>query len=128
MEIIHNNRLLKRIPEKYSKILNITDHLMDFDYIRLSHVERQLLDKALFLQEAESFLMYLSLLEEMAYEHVKDGTPAFCAQLLDAEDHAYHVLVMSNNRMVRCEETLYNLCPDKRPLKRSNEKQLSIFE
>lgn len=128
MNIIHNDRLLKRIPGKYGNIRNLTDHLMDFDYIRLSKDERQILDKALFLQEAESFLMYLSLLEEASYEHIKDATPMSTAQVLDAEGHVYHVLIMSNNRKVRCEETLYNLCPEKRPLQRSNEIQLTIFE
>ena len=127
MDIIHNNRLLKRIPEKFSKIRNITDHLMDFEYIRLSKAERNILDKALFLQEAESFVMYLGLTEPLAFDHVKNASPVHTAQVLDPEGNIYPVLVMSNNRTVRCEETLYNLCPDKRPLLRSNEKQLSIF-
>jgi len=135
--IIYHDRLIKKIPKKYAVIKDITDHLLDFEYIRLSEDERNLLDQALFLQEAESFLMYLSLLEEPAYEQIKDATPTAASKVKSADGTFYTTLIMSNGISVRCDEHLYYLSPIRHErsiatellyLKKCPEKQLVIFD
>ena len=128
MKITYNNRLLKRIPEKYGTIRDITDHLMDFDYIRLSQTERKILDKVLFIQKAETFLMYLSLLEPIVYEQVKDAKPISAGKIKDANGETCSILKMSNGISIRCDEVLCSLSPIKFKPAKENVSQLTIFE
>ncbi|MDP2060916.1 MAG: hypothetical protein Q8J97_14330 [Flavobacteriaceae bacterium] len=122
MIINHNSRPIKLIPKKYLRIQNLTDHLEDFENIRLSETERNTLDQELFRLEAENFLMYLNFSDPLVFEKVKDEKPVMAGKTKDADGEISTVLVMSNNLQVRCDELLYTLSPIKfRPAKENVE-------
>ena len=118
MIIYHNNRPIKKVPKKYLKIQNLTEHFEDFEYLRLSEVERTPLDRELFRIEAENFLMYLSLTDPLAFEQVKDAKPICAGKIKDANNELCTVLKMSNNMTICCDDSLYSISPEKfRPAK-----------
>lgn len=128
MIITHNYIPIKLVPKKYIRITNITDFLEDFEYIRLSEVERNSLDQELFRLEAENFLMYLNFSDPLVFERVKDARPVAAGKIKDADGENCTVLVMSNNLHVRCNETLYSLSPVKiNMIQKSNEVQTRMF-
>lgn len=128
MIIHHNARPIKKVPRKYIRIPNITDHLEDENCIRLTEVERESLDQELFRLEAENFLMYLSLTDPVVFAKIKDARPLLAGKIKDPDGDVCTVLKMSNNITVRCDDSLYAISPEKfRPI---NEKstQLKCFE
>lgn len=128
MIIHHNSNPIKLVPKKYKRIPNITDFLEDFEYIRLSNVERASLDNELFRLEAENFLMYLNFTDPLVFERVKDAKPMAAGKIKDADGENCTVLVMSNNLHVRCDEPLYTLSPIKiNMVQKSNEVQTRMF-
>ena len=129
MIITHNDRPIKLIPKKYQQITNITDHLEDFEFIRLSDIERKALDQELFRLESENFLMYLNFSDPLVFEQVKDAKPVGAGKVKDADGQTITVLVMSNNLHVRCEEHIYTLSPVKiNSIPKSSVVQLKCFE
>lgn len=127
MDFVYNNRLVKRMPEKYKPIQNIESHLEEFDYIRLSQVERKILDKELFRLEAENFLMFLSFDNPLAFEKIKDANPVSAGKVKDADGETCTVLKMSNGISIRCDEKLASLSPIKFKPAIENVEQLTIF-
>ncbi|HET6558093.1 MAG TPA: hypothetical protein VFG54_12310 [Prolixibacteraceae bacterium] len=127
MILHHNNRPIKLIPKKYLRIQNIADHLEDFDYIRLSDVERQSLDQELFRLEAENFLMFLSFSDQLAFETIKDAKPVSAGKIKDADGESCTILKMSNGISIRCDEKLASLSPIKFKPAKENVEQLTIF-
>jgi len=127
MIIHHNFRPVKLIPKKYLRIQNLTDHLEDFENIRLSETERNTLDQELFRLEAENFLMYLNFSDPLVFEKVKDAKPVMAGKTKDADGEISTVLVMSNNLQVRCDETLYTLSPVKFSPAKENVEQLKCL-
>lgn len=107
MIIYHNNRPIKKVHRKYLQIENLTDHLEDFDYLRLSDAERNTLDRELFRLAAENFLMLLSLTDPLVFEQVKDARPVCAGKIKDADNQLCTVLKMSNNVTLRCDDSLY---------------------
>lgn len=127
MIVYHNNRPVKKVPKKYLQIPNLTDHLEDFEYLRLSDVERDTLDRELFRLAAENFLMLLSLTDPLAFEQVKDACPLCAGKIKDANNELCTVLKMSNNMTIRCDDSLYSISPEKfRPAKQKTT-QLKCF-
>lgn len=120
MIIHYNSRPLKLVPKKYSSIPDITDHLEDFDFIRLTNIERKALDHELFRIEAESFLMYLSLLEPLVYELVENAKPVSASKIGEMSGETYTVLTMSNGMSVRCDESVFRISPVKYRLRYAN--------
>lgn len=113
MIITYKSKPIKLVPKKYSLIPDITDYLEDFENIRLSNVERKHLDMALFVKEAESFLMYLSLLEPLVYEQIENAKPVSASKIGEMSGETYTVLTMSNGMSVRCDESVFRLSPVK---------------
>lgn len=112
MILTHNSRKIKRIPAKYRQIQNITDFLEDEHHIRLSDEERESLDYELFRLAAENFLMLIAFKEPLVFEQVKDFRP-LAAERVKAGDEITYLLIMSNNMKLRCDESIFQLSPDK---------------
>jgi len=138
MILIYNNREIKLIPRKYQGIENITDYLEDFEHMRLTDDERDILDNRMFRQECESFLEKLEQSENLVHEHVKDAYPMLSIKANTSDGQTYYAIKMSNNISVRCDESLYRLSPVKHKINYTNslsrqiappsEEQLRMFE
>lgn len=128
MIITYKSKPIKLVPKKYSKIPNITDYLEDFENIRLSNVERKHLDMALFIKAAESFLMYLSLLEPLVYELVENAKPVSASRIGEMSGETYTVLTMSNGMSVRCDESVFRISPVKYRLRYANSLSNIVFQ
>lgn len=111
MKVTYKNRMIKLIPRKYKAIENITDHLEDFDHLRLTEDERETLDYALFAQEAAKFIEELKEKEKLVYEICCNTKPASTVKVITSDDQVYYALRMSNNLSIRCDEALYRLSP-----------------
>lgn len=128
MIVTHNSRKVKLVPVKYQQIQNITDHLEDFEHIRLSEQERESLDQELFRLAAENFLMLIAFKEPLVFEQVKDFRP-LAAEQVKAGDEITYLLIMSNNMRIRCDEPVYSLSPVKiKSTAPPKVEQLTLFE
>ncbi len=127
MIIYYNDRPLKLIPKKYSKIQNITDYLEDFDNIRLDEIERKHLDMRLFTLAVENFMMLLYLSEPLVYEQIENAKPVSASRVRNNEGLIEYRLVMSNNLSVLCDYEVYSLSPVKSKIPREQVEQLKIF-
>jgi len=112
MDVTYNTRKVKLVPLKYQRIENITDHLEDFDHIRLSEQERESLDYELFRLEAENFLMLIAFKEPLVFEQVKDCRP-MAAERVKAGGDITYLLIMSNNMRILCDESIFTISPVK---------------
>lgn len=117
MIIYYRDRPLKLIPRKYDAIIGLTDHLEDFDHIRLSDNERQNLDMALFRQQAQSFIKSLADREPLVYEQIHSARPVMVHQVTTNDGQIYYSLKMSNGISVRCTRILFDLSPTKGRIK-----------
>lgn len=120
MILKHNDRPIKLIPLKYQVIENITDYLEDFSYIRLSKIERESLDSAMFRQAADKFLEKLEENNKLAHEQVKKAFPMLALRVETSDGQRYYALKMSNGISVRCDEQLYRLAPTRENLRYGN--------
>ncbi|MBV5334213.1 MAG: hypothetical protein JZU49_00215 [Sulfuricurvum sp.] len=128
MIIYHNDRPLKLIPKKYSKIPNIIDYLEDFENIRLDEIERKHLDMRLFTLAVENFMMLLYLSEPLVYAHIENAKPVAASRVKYTDGVVEYMLIMSNNLSVRCELEIYSLSPVKTCRTNVANKQLKCFE
>lgn len=127
MIIHHNNRPVKLIPKKYSKIPDIIDYLEDFENIRLDEIERKHLDMRLFTMAVENFMMLLYLSEPLVYEKIEKAKPVSASRVRNNEGLIDYRLVMSNNLSVLCDYEIYSLSPVKAKLPKQSVEQLTCF-
>lgn len=125
MILKHQGKNLKIIPEKFAKVENITEFLEDEDKRRLTEVERQNLEDALFIQEYEIYLRQIvALKDKEMYEKVKNSKPAYAVKIKMKGGKTNFVIRTTNNISLRCPKSLYLLCKEKR----NHATQLSLFE
>ena len=124
MIVTHKKRLIKRLPDKYCVIDNITDHLEDFEHIRLTDAERKHLDNALFMEYYSRLINYLTEDDQELYEKVKDSLPMYAVKFKANDQRTIFIIRTDNNILLKCYKQLYELCPNKR----KNATQLTLFE
>lgn len=124
MIVTHKKRLIKRLPDKYMVIDNITDYLEDFEHIRLSAAERKHLDNARFRKYFDDLIEYLKEDDPELYTQVKDSVPMYAVKFKANGQRTIFIIRTNNNISLKCTKLLYELCPNKR----TNATQLTLFE
>jgi len=127
MIIYHNDRPLKLIPKKYSKIPDIIDYLEDFENIRLDAIERKHLDMRLFTLAVENFMMFLYMTEPLVFAQIENVSPVAASRVKYTDGQVEYMLIMSNNLSVRCELEIYSLSPVKTSRTNVKSEQLKCF-
>lgn len=95
---------IKTVPKRYEEIPEFENYLDDFDHVRLSEEERELLDKILFGIRAEQFT--LDMKKNYLYrDQIKDSYAESVKKVVTKHNH-YHIIVYSNGLELKCSSEL----------------------
>lgn len=105
-----NGNKVKLIPKRYEEIPDVDAYIDDFEHIRLSDEERELLDRILLGVRLEKFTNKMK--DNYIYrDKIGDSYPDTAVKIVTRNNGAYHVVRYSNKTELRCDSSLLSQLP-----------------
>lgn len=106
----NNGNKIKLIPKRYEEIPDVDAYIDDFDHMRLSEEERELLDRILLGIRLEKFTNEMKA-NYIYRDRIADSYPDVAVKIQTRNNGSYHVVRYSNKVELRCNSKLLSQLP-----------------
>jgi hypothetical protein len=118
MKYFYNQKHVKTLPKKYEVLGDLSVYFSDFSKKRLTHDEKNLLNKALAWHKVKEELKGTRE-GRLTLEFFKEELPVKAMRVVLRDKKHYYVLATLSKKEVKVAESVYNLFPDQQTIYRN---------